>query len=97
MATVTILAAATTAGEQTAVVAAGTKKSFFLTCAAGVEEIPKTAVINVQRMSGSNYVTHARMTYEPGKSGIIVEATTSDVNLKFKRGLQDAAIGVDQE
>ena len=96
--TTTVLAADITATESTdQTITAGTKKSFFLTCAAGVEEIPKTAVILCQRKSGSDYVTVKRMTYHEEKCGIIVEATNSDLIVRFKRGLQDKPVGVDQE
>ena len=98
MPTLEILPIATTSADSADItVTAGTKKSFFLKAGSGVTELPKTANVLVMRKAGTDYVTVFRMTPAVGQSAFIFEATNSDTLLRFRRGVQDAAIGVDQE
>lgn len=92
-----LLAAATTDAQSADVtITAGTKSSFFLKPASGQRDIPKTAAIWAQKKTGSDYVDFFLMTQDIDKRAVEFEATTADLVLRFNRGLQDEAVGLDQ-
>jgi hypothetical protein len=93
MATNTILSADVTAATSSdVVIAAGASLDVYLTLAAGVEEVPRTVEILVQKKTGSDYVTMFNLNmYLPGAK--ISGAGT----YRFKRGLADYAVGVNSE
>jgi len=94
MATNTILAADVTAAEQEFTVPAGGLLDLYLTAADGVEEIPQTAELLIQKKSGTRFVTHFRL--NRNLSGIRLNGGGP---WKAKRRAQDAnaAVGLDSE
>lgn len=93
MATNTIIAADVTAFTSADVtIAVAGELDVYLTAAASKEEIPATAAILIQKKSGSNYVTM-----------LTLSKATPSMKLKgagtwrFKRAVQDIAVGVDSE
>ena len=93
MATNTVLAAGTTATTSSDVtIAVGGELDVYLTAATGVENLPATASILVQKKSGSDYVT--MFTLSKSVPSAKLKGAGS---WRFKRGLQDASVGVDSE
>jgi hypothetical protein len=93
MATNTLLAADTTASTSSDVtIAAGSSLDVYLVLSAGMEEIPRTAEILVQKKNGSDYVTQFNLNMFLPSAKISGAGT-----YRFKRGVNDFAIGVNSE
>lgn len=89
----TVLAAGTTATTSSdIVIAAGGELDLYLTTTAGSENIPDTAVVLIQKKSGSDYVTMFKLSKAYPSSKLKGVGTW-----RVKRGLQDLAVGVDSE
>lgn len=93
-----LLAAATTAANSAdVVITAGTKKSFFLKPATGKTKIPKTAALWMQKKTGGDYTDFFLMYDHKDHRAITIEATTADITVRGARGVQDEALGLDEE
>lgn len=93
MATNTLLAADVTAvNSADVVIAALGELDVYLTAATGRENIPPTAAILVQKKSGANYVTMLVLSKAMPSAKLKAAGTW-----RFKRDVQDAAVGVESE
>lgn len=93
MATNTLIAVgATAANSSDFTVAVGAELDLYLTTASGVEAIPATAVVLVQKKSGSNYTTMFTLT-KANPSAKLKGAGT----WRGKRGDSDTSYGLDSE
>lgn len=93
MATNTLLSAGTTeATSADFTVAVGGSLDVYLTLAAGVETVPLTAEILIQKKTGSDYITVFRLNRSMPAAKISGAGT-----YRAKRGLSDSAVGANSE
>lgn len=93
MPTNTLLSADVTADNSADfTVAVNGELDLYLTAATGVESLPVTAEILIQKKSGSNYVTHLRLNANNPSCKLKGAGTW-----RAKRGAQNVAIGLDSE